>query len=684
MASTDESRPLSQLTPLLPTSSYLLPYAVPLLLLSLLFTFTGTLFTLDRTRSFPTRNIGISYASLPGALDHPKKKRRFTWALEGGIGGLIGGFLFGVHLSTALALLIPATTSAASLSPKSFLAVWIITAAITILLAGRYRYAAYIFYGVSGGTLLAIALCVIIHPSLPSRIILTAIFLPLTTLAVIISAAIPRLSTSNYFHPLLRICTASTGAFGVVLAIALLMDPKQAGWANVWERLWLRDGEGWGGGKEQGLSAAWGVFFVLGMASDWALKRWIGECPDEKWDSYLANYAANLPNQADRAGSFRPLTSFWDRVFPPARPFEPRSAKEKEILFPDEADFNSTRKPAILTPTLPTSTPMMLRNVGASAAHGKLSKGKSDSSGADEERKLDPVPTTAELLKKPRKKHFGIGGWSHDKNCAGRKRKPVVFGDVSSDDSDGDDDADGLEAGLKKRSSDTSSPSSPALGAPKTKPPFLTKGQRAQPLSRSYSSEAPTLVDGRTDGAGMDTVRRKEKAKQGDGRLEDLNTLDYEKEIEAVKDKLRRGTGAPSGTKEEVEYSDWEEEDLATVDRHHRRGRGQEKEGEWSPGFLKRHQSQSQATSVGPHPTAVPVPATPSLIKAIDRVALAQREAYGPSRAASQARPQHTEGRSPTRARTPPRAEGGGHGKEHERSPRWEEFWREVRAKAQT
>ncbi|KAJ3516969.1 hypothetical protein NLJ89_g800 [Agrocybe chaxingu] len=151
MASTDESRPLSQLTPLLPTSSYLLPYAVPLLLLSLFFTFTGTFFTLDRTRSFPTRNAGISYASLPGALDHPKKKRRFTWALEGGVGGLIGGYLFGVHLSTALALLIPATTSTTSLSPKSFLAIWIITAAFTTLLAGRYRYAAYIFYGVSGG-----------------------------------------------------------------------------------------------------------------------------------------------------------------------------------------------------------------------------------------------------------------------------------------------------------------------------------------------------------------------------------------------------------------------------------------------------------------------------------------------------------------------------------------------------
>ncbi|KAJ3848178.1 hypothetical protein EV368DRAFT_68500 [Lentinula lateritia] len=45
------------------------------------------------------------------------------------------------------------------------------------------------------------------------------------------------------------------------------------------------------------------------------LRGW-GECPDEKWDSYLAEYAVYLPNDVKRAGSYRPFESVWERVFP--------------------------------------------------------------------------------------------------------------------------------------------------------------------------------------------------------------------------------------------------------------------------------------------------------------------------------------------------------------------------------
>jgi len=128
-------------------------------------------------------------------------------------------------------------------------------------------------------TLMALALCIITHPALQSRIILSAIFLPLFTVLVLIAGIIPRI-TYTVMHPILRICTASTGSFGVIGAISLLLKPQEHGWANAWERLWISDGE-WGSSKERGLSAAWAVFFVAGMATDWALHRWIGECPDE-------------------------------------------------------------------------------------------------------------------------------------------------------------------------------------------------------------------------------------------------------------------------------------------------------------------------------------------------------------------------------------------------------------------
>lgn len=76
------------LTTLVPASSYLLAYAVPLLLLSILLNFCGAFLTLDRSRSFPPK-----YDAMPGAFDRPKRK--LHWLLEGGVGGLATGYAFG-------------------------------------------------------------------------------------------------------------------------------------------------------------------------------------------------------------------------------------------------------------------------------------------------------------------------------------------------------------------------------------------------------------------------------------------------------------------------------------------------------------------------------------------------------------------------------------------------------------
>lgn len=75
------------LTTLFPSTPYLLAYALPLFLLSLVLTFAGTFLTLDRTRSFAPH-----YDAVPGAYERPKK---FRFVLEGGAGGLIIGYLFG-------------------------------------------------------------------------------------------------------------------------------------------------------------------------------------------------------------------------------------------------------------------------------------------------------------------------------------------------------------------------------------------------------------------------------------------------------------------------------------------------------------------------------------------------------------------------------------------------------------
>ncbi|KAF8904081.1 hypothetical protein CPB84DRAFT_1773356 [Gymnopilus junonius] len=657
----------SQLTPLLPTTPYLLAYTLPLLLLSLLLTFAGTFLTLDRSRSFPptygAAATGKGYATVPGGLsfEKTKKGKGLNWYLEGGFGGLAAGYIFGLHLSTALSLIIPATTPSAPLSSKSFLAVWILSCVLTTPLAGRYRYAALTFLGTSGGTLTALALCIITHPTLKSRIILVSIFLPLFTILVLLASTIPvaRL-TENFLHPLLRFCTASTGAFGVVMSIALLMNPKEEGWANAWERLWMSNGppEGspWGTGQEQGLSAAYAVFVAVGIAADWAFHRWIGECPDEKWDNYLAQYTANLPNQADRAGAFQPLTSFWDKIFPSTTPTAPFS---KDILFPSQANMKTK-----------------------SRSSGKLSKADKDK-GAE----LTRVPTSVDLLKKKRYK-AKQDGWkfAHLEGKDRKERKPIKFGEFS-DDSDSDDDLDDMKASI-----------SPSLASAS---PLIERKEVKRPWGLSNAHHASSM-------SGQQKHFHTPK-------LDALDSLDYDQEIARLKEK-RKGAGGDD--RDDLDYSDYEEDIISPpkLGISTKMDEGQSNaNAAWSPAFLKRHQSQQgeqgQSNLTMPMPVPVPVPATPSLIKAIDRLAVAQREAYGPPAASGALSTTQVPAANTTSARPPspsnghsksksPRgmhatledAEAGAVGmqlgmpalKKAERAPRWEEFWREVRVKARS
>jgi len=81
---------------LLITTPYVFTYAIPLLLFSLILTFAGTFLTLDRSRSFPPSSEG-DYAVLPtpGTFGQKQTERKFKWLLEGGVGGLLGGYAFG-------------------------------------------------------------------------------------------------------------------------------------------------------------------------------------------------------------------------------------------------------------------------------------------------------------------------------------------------------------------------------------------------------------------------------------------------------------------------------------------------------------------------------------------------------------------------------------------------------------
>jgi hypothetical protein len=146
-----------ELTQVLATEAFVLPYAILLLLLSLVLTFAGSFLTLDRTRSFA-----------PAADVYPKPKSHFIRSFfHGGVGGLITGFTFGrmffvcylcrsnnnisVHFSTFLSLLIPSLTSSKPLSSGAFLAVWLLSSVFVTGFAGRWKYVTLTLAGISGG-----------------------------------------------------------------------------------------------------------------------------------------------------------------------------------------------------------------------------------------------------------------------------------------------------------------------------------------------------------------------------------------------------------------------------------------------------------------------------------------------------------------------------------------------------
>lgn len=651
----------SNLTSLLPTVPYTLAYTLPLLLLSTLLIFSGAFLTLDRTRSFAPKAGRPDYSAV-GGLELKPKKRRFSLFLGGGVGGIAIGYTFGVHLSTLLALLIPGKTSAAALSPNSFLAVWILCTLLTMFLGGRYRSAALLFAGLEGGAIVALGLSVILHPSLLPRLILFCISTLLLTLLIGASALIPRL-TATLLHPVLRVCTSAIGSFGLVVSIALLSNPRIDGWANVYERLWVHNGDLWGGGKEKGLSAAWGIMWILGIAADWALRRYLGECSDEKWDDYLTKYIADLPNQKHRAGTFQPLTSIWDRLFG-----APQSNhdlfKDKDIIFPSDKDMQrpiSTPSPFNVQPFMDGPRPLQ--------RHSSISKVPLMYE--------DEVPSAKVCLTKSRSQKTQ----SRPKpKSTPRSRKPIKFGAIDELSSDSDDETLPIKVVQSQR-------------------PWVITNQHS-----SYASSTQTLVAAQR--ASEHATPEIEVAK-----------LDYDKEIAELKaargDKFQETPTYDSDHEADNRTCDGDialQRPTMTAPHPPYLSNSPTHAENWTPAFMQRHRhhtpsptradDQAGATALSgvaalSPPGVLPIPATPSLIRAVDRIQQAQRELYAQPHNVTPSGHDATpafkdddayQDKWRGHASDDLRVEDGRRHLHHHggHSPRWEDFWREVRTKAQT
>lgn len=144
-----------------------------------------------------------------------------------------------------------------------------------VLLGGRFArllHAVILSHVFRPRTSLALALSVSIHPNLLTRRIFFALLV--TTCCILTVLPFARTQRSS-----IRLAASATGAFGLTMAIALLAHVSS--WSNVWERLWIPDGNGWGLGTERALSAGYWLILIAGCSTDWALKKFCGGNPDE-------------------------------------------------------------------------------------------------------------------------------------------------------------------------------------------------------------------------------------------------------------------------------------------------------------------------------------------------------------------------------------------------------------------
>ncbi|KLO17304.1 hypothetical protein SCHPADRAFT_846773 [Schizopora paradoxa] len=642
------------------STPFLLAYSLPLLLLSILLALSGTFLTLDRTRTFAPRSDVAS--SIPGAYDDIKQNPSFIrsflalrWVrLDGGIGGAAAGYVFGLQLATFLALLISNNTSSHTLTPTTFLVIWVFSVIPTTILGGRWKPFALLFIGMSGGISLSLGLSVLTHPSLPARVVLSSVMTPLVTILVLLPLVVQPLQ-EHFQHPMTRFATSCIGAFSVTMAIAIFTrSTSSSSWANAWDRLWVANGVGWENARERGFDVLFCVLWAAGAGSDWALKRWIGQDPDEKWDSYLADYTSTLPNLNDRAGNFQPLKSWWTRVmakvhlsgdtnsdsvapldiiFPSdaelalKAPYgqipgglHPEDEKRRDTLYMSKDELQSTVTPLAYNWTSDSGDKLegggILKKVRTTKGRGRGFTTVYSSDAEDTDYltgdELPGVHRRPTFLKKRKERKVDSKG----------TRRPVKFrphsGSLTSSDEDSSDE-------------DT-------LATPTSTP---AKGVRIR-TTPVRSDSVATSMSGTTMVLPSATPSH-------EGDHQHHLVIDVEKEKARLAG-LRNSFGAPGGGRQRSrspgtpigapDYSDVEEIDVTNAldylpNRPEINNNGAEN---WTPTFMKRA-SEGQTDGNAVPPGAVPM--TPSLMNALNRIAAAQAHAYGPDASLPTKKPEH-------------------------------------------
>lgn len=503
---------------------------------------------------------------------------------------------------------------------------------------------------------LSLGLSVLTHPSLSARIILSSIMVPLVTILVLLPLVVQPLQ-DRFQHAMTRFTTSCVGAFSVTMAIAILTrSPLSSSWANAWDRLWIANGAGWENARERGLDVLFCALWATGAAADWALNRWVGQDPDEvscttssitnpqsnalqKWDSYLADYTSTLPNLDDRAGNFQPLKSWWASLLVTlhlSKDSSSESVAPLDIIFPSDAEL--ARK----------------------APYGQIPGGLFPD---DEKRRDTLYMTKDELQSSVTPLAYNWTSDAEDGNSGGGILKKVRttkgrgrgFTPVYSSDAEDNDECSGDELpGVNRRPSFRKGKkewrADPKGGRKPVK--FRPHSGSLTTSSEEDSSDDDTLATPistpakgiriRTTPVRSDSVATSmsgttmvlpSATPSYDGSEQHHLVIDVEKEKARLaglkgsfgavgQPRSRSPVGAP-------DYSDVEEVDVTNALDYLPTKRARpnvDREANWKPMFLKRA-TEGQTDGNGVPLGAVPM--TPSLMNALNRIAVAQTHAFG-------------------------------------------------------
>lgn len=265
--------------------------------------------------------------------------------LNGGIGGILIGFLFLSYLTSVMHNILCADNDRKTLSSGAFFAIWLTPGLLGAALGGYFFFMAKIMTGVLGATSITLILTAMFGIQ---TLIIRAILLGI--LSTLLTAPLLTLRINFIQKLLLNACTSLIGIITFLNGVALFAPPYEASsnWIDLWTMLFSSNSsssktlitDGWSSSAFKGYIAGSILGAAIGFIFELFFHRSSGQDADSEWNEYLGTYTqrggdgaaaamekgdyttsnkggidlATSMGAAARAGLFEPAPSAWQRM----------------------------------------------------------------------------------------------------------------------------------------------------------------------------------------------------------------------------------------------------------------------------------------------------------------------------------------------------------------------------------